>query len=144
MDGVQEAFVSLKESISDSIWTGNSVYGIVILFLFVLFAALCCKSIKYAFYLLGTFVFLELMHILAFATPIGTDLPFLQVLFKYDVFTALAQLCVGTPLSDDLLWMQAYLNTIVGTAAGLLYGWLETAVRICGGAITQLMSVPRK
>lgn len=138
MDGVQECFTGLKNSLADSPWTANSAYGILMISLFVLLAALCCKSLKYAVYLVMTFVFLELGHILA-GTQVGVDLPFLQAVFKYDVFVALAQLCVGTPLSDDLIWMQAWLNTVVGTAFGLIWGWISMAVQLCCGAILNVM-----
>lgn len=131
LKSASEIFTELSESLNPKILSLDSIYGIVMLLLFILGVVFCCRSIKYLFVLVGTFVFLQLGHVIACSTQIGMDLPFLQVLFKYDVFTALAQLCVGTPLGDGLLWLQAYLNSIVGSAIGLIYDWVRIVIRMC-------------
>lgn len=141
MGSVSDVFMELKDGLEPTVLSWKSVYGIVVLLLFVIGVALCFRSVGYAAFLLGTFAFLQIGHVVACSTQVGADLPFLQALFRYDVFAALAQLCVGTGLSDALLWLQAYLNFAVGTAVGLVYDWIRILVLLFGRAYDGLRSI---
>ena len=44
---------------------------------------------------IGLTLFVEIMHFITYQTPLGTMFPICQTLFKYDVFSMFAQLCVG-------------------------------------------------
>ena len=72
----------------------------------------------------------------AYNTGLGNEFPFLKTVFKYDVFTAVAQLFVGTKIADVLLWLQAVINTlairvwsVVSYYCGFVFDWLRGALR---------------
>ena len=79
---------------------------------------------------------IEIGHIAAFYSSVGIWAPVLKEIFKYDVFTALAQLCVGTPLADALLYTQAWLIAVmdrvvsfITSILGIWTGYARNAIR---------------
>ena len=110
---IQSMKDALEGTLNSTALSTDSIYGILII---IVIAYLIIRGIRHVTSSIGSIVgfvlFLEICHILAFNTSVGTWFPAAQDIFKYDVFTALAQLCVGTPVADFLLWTQAWLNTV--------------------------------
>lgn len=104
----------LENTLSDSVLTPNSIYGIVII---VVIAYLIIHGIRKVTSSIGSIIgfilLIEIGHIAAFYSSVGVWAPVLKEIFKYDVFTALAQLCVGTPIADALLYTQAWLIAVM-------------------------------
>lgn len=116
---VESVKQGLEQTLNQSVFSGDSVYGIliVILIVFLLIRSIH-KMTNFVLSLCGFLLLLQVMHWVSMNTPVGTWAPVLQSVFKYDVFTALAQLFVGTPVADGLLWLQAWLNTVLAAVAG--------------------------
>ena len=121
VDSIKQA---LENTLNGNILSTDSIYGILII---VGIAWLVYRGIKKATSslssILGFILLLEIGHIVAFSTALGSDIPLLQQIFKYDVLTALAQLCVGTKVSDFLLYVQAYLTGVLQLVLGKI-AWL--------------------
>lgn len=127
VDNIKDVFKVLNESLSDTIFSLNSVYGIAFIILSIILIIWIKRIIKKSLVWWVNYVlFLQIMHVLAFSTKLGTWLPITQVIFKYDVLTMLAQLCVGTKFSEFLVWLQAFLNTVIGGTFITIFCWLET------------------
>lgn len=116
---VESVKQGLEQTLNQSVFSGDSVYGIliVILIVFLLIRSIH-KMTNFVLSLCGFLLLLQVMHWVSMNTLVGTWAPVLQSVFKYDVFTALAQLFVGTPMADGLLWLQAWLNTVLAAVAG--------------------------
>lgn len=116
---VESVKQGLEQTLNQSVFSGDSVYGIliVILIVFLLIRSIH-KMTNFVLSLCGFLLLLQVMHWVSMNTSVGTWAPVLQSVFKYDVFTALAQLFVGTPVADGLLWLQAWLNTVLAAVAG--------------------------
>lgn len=118
----------LEELLLPDLFTPNSLYGVLILAVVVFLLFRFLHSIRKCISFIVRFLlFWTLMHILAFETGIGDTFPVLQTVFKLDVLTAIAQLFVNTPVADFLLWVQAYLVSVIGGAFRVIW----TAVLIC-------------
>ena len=50
--------------------------------------------------------------------------PICQTLFKYDVFSMFAQLCVGTKLCDIILYIRALLEGTIGSAVMIIWNFV--------------------
>lgn len=113
---IQSAKQALESTLNSTAFSTDSLYGILII---VVIAYLIIGGIRRVTNSIGSVIgfmlFLEIAHVCAFSTSLGTMFPSLQELFKYDVFTALAQLCVGTPIADFLLYLGAFLNEVMQT-----------------------------
>lgn len=126
VENVSDVFNGLKDSLNASAFSVDSVYGVIVLLLAVFLSIKICKSLrKSIMWWIGLVLFLEIMHVLAFSTVLGTWIPATQVIFKYDVLTMFAQWCVGTKVSEFLLLLQAYISTIVGGAFATIFHWFE-------------------
>lgn len=114
MDMVNEAKQALEATLNSEVWTPDAIYGIIII---LVIGWLVVRGIKNVTNSLGSIIgfilFLEVGHVCAFSTTLGAQAPILQTIFKYDVLTALAQLCVGTPVSQFLLYVQAWMNGVM-------------------------------
>ena len=129
VDAIKNA---LENTLNGTVLSLDSIYGIIIV---VAIAFLVYKAIKKAtssvMSIIGFILLLEIGHICAFNTSLGVSFPTLQTIFKYDVLTALAQLCVGTKVADVLLYIQAYLNgtmaLVVEKVSWLLDSFLRAA-----------------
>lgn len=120
---------ALEQTLAKSPFTINSLYGFIILaviiFLIVKFFSDIGRCVRFV---VSFIVLWELSHVLVTETQLGSWVPFLGNLFKFDILTAFAQMCVGTPLSTGLLWLQAYLNTVVGGAFSTIFHILRVFV----------------
>ena len=111
---MQQIFESMKDSLANSPLTLNSIYGILIIAFIVLIIVALRKALHYAAGIIFGWLFAaELLHIFAFYTAVGAEVPILQTLFKYDVLTAIAQLFPNTAAADGLMWCQSFLTTIL-------------------------------
>ena len=126
---VTQVFEGLQSSLADTPFSLSSLPGILLLLCLIGIVVLCVKKVGRMIAAgFGLLVLLEILHIIAYRTPIGSDVPILQTIFPYEPFTALAQLCVGTPVSDVFLWIQAFLNTVIGGAFTTVWHWLILVV----------------
>lgn len=73
---------------------------------------------------IGLTLFVEIMHFITYQTPLGTMFPICQTLFKYDVFSMFAQLCVGTKLCDIILYIRALLEGTIGSAVMIIWNFV--------------------
>jgi hypothetical protein len=127
----------LEGTLNESVLTPNSIYGIVII---VVIAYLIIHGIRKVTSSIGSIIgfilLIEIGHIAAFYSSVGIWAPVLKEIFKYDVFTALAQLCVGTPIADALLYTQAWLIAVmdrvvsfITSILGIWTGYARNAIR---------------
>lgn len=106
----------LESTLNSSAFSTDSLYGLLIILVVAYLVVRGIRKVTSSIgSILGFILFLEIAHILAFNSSLGQWAPITQEIFKYDVFTALAQLCVGTPIADALLYLQAWLNTVMAT-----------------------------
>lgn len=111
----------IESTLNSSALSWDSVYGIIIiLILGIAIYRGVRRTLSSPIRVLGLIFLLEVGHILAFSTSLGTDVPVLRVIFKYDVLTAIAQLFVGTKIGDGLLWVQAWINAVVMRVWGVV------------------------
>lgn len=128
----------LSQMLNSDVFTVNSLYGVVILAVIVFLIIRFLHNLSKCFgFIVRFLLFWTVMHIFAFETPIGSTFPVLQTVFKLDVLTAVAQLFVGTPVADFLLWVQAYLVAVIGgafrviwSAVLICFDWLQTAMKL--------------
>ena len=66
----------------------------------------------------GALIIIQICYILG-TTSLNTYIPFSSI-FKYDLLTSLAQLCVGTKLSDIILTINYVITTAFTIMANLL------------------------
>ena len=126
VENVNDVFENLKQSLNDSAFSIDSIYGILFLILAIFVTVKICKSLRQSvMWWIGLILFLEIMHVLAFETVLGSWVPVIQVIFKYDVLTMFAQWCVGTKVSEFLLLLQAYISTIIGGTFATIFHWFE-------------------
>lgn len=123
---IADVQAALAGSLENTPLTSNSWYGIgcAVVILFFLFRMFKHTTSSVAG--LISFIFLaEVGHIVAFQSDLGIQYPVLQQIFKYDILTALAQLCVGTKAADVLLWIQAYITSLVDVVISTVKGLLN-------------------
>lgn len=70
-------------------------------------------------------VFVEIMYFISFGTAVGDMLPFLKTIFKYDVFQMIAQLCVGTKVCDVILYIRAFLQSVITVCVTAICGGVK-------------------
>lgn len=123
---VESVKQALEGTLNSSVLSTDSLYGILII---IVVAYLVIRGIRKVTSSIGSVIgfilFLEIAHILAFNTSLGEVAPVAKEIFKYDVFTALAQLFVGTPIADALLYTQAWLNTVMMTVVAWVMKFLS-------------------
>lgn len=131
--GVMESLLNSKEqllnTLTDSPFTWNSVYGVLVILFLVGLVFMAVKKVGHAvLWGFSVMLFVQIMHIIAFSPEVTAVvpevIPILQTIFKYEPITALAQLCVGTKLSEWLVMLQVFLNRTIGEAVEvvLIYG----------------------
>lgn len=127
---VGDVKAALEATLSSEVLTPDSLYGLVII---AVIAWLVVRGVKHVTNSLGSIIgfilFLEIGHVCAFNTTIGASAPVLQTIFKYDVLTALAQLCVGTPVATFLLYVQAWMNAIMQRVVDVAGQAIQLAMR---------------
>ena len=122
---VEQVKSTLESTLNPEILTMDSIYGILIVIGIVWLIIRGFKKVTSSFgSIIGFILFLYFAYILAFNTDMGIWFPTLKTIFKYDVLTALAQLCVGTPVANVLLYIQAWLNTVMLTVMDRIIHWI--------------------
>lgn len=125
----------LEGTLNASAVSPDSLYGLLIV---IVVAYLVVRGIRKVTSSVGSVIgfilFLEVAHILAFNTVVGQWAPIAQEIFKYDVFTAIAQLFVGTPVADFLLYTQAWLNTVMLTVVDRVLEFINAWNTYAAGA----------
>jgi hypothetical protein len=102
----------LKNLLNPNTWSLDSTEGIITLVLTVfLIYAIKEKASKFIMWCIGGLLLIQIFYLLSL-TNLNNYIPF-GTIFKYDMFASLAQLCVGTKLSDGLLWCDAWLRHIL-------------------------------
>lgn len=107
---------ALQEELNPSIFTWNSVQGVVVLLVIIGIGVCFAKKItKSGFYGFMGLILFQILHVFAMSS-LGNQIPILSAIFHYDVFQSLAQLCVGTPVASALLYVQIFINHTFGLA----------------------------
>lgn len=129
---IQEVFDNLQGQLSDTWASTDSFYGILMLVFGLLIVIWCIrKAARTVSWLVGFFLFLQIMHVIAFKTDIGVMFPVLQGIFKFEPLVALAQLLRNTPVCGWLLWLQAFLDATVSGAFQTIWHWILIAFDWC-------------
>lgn len=95
--------ITLPE-LNPSAWSLDSIEGVVILLIvaFITWAAIK-KMFNFLWMAVGAIFLIQFLYVLG-QTSFNEIIP-IASWFKYDIFSALAQLCVGTKLSE---WLTAF------------------------------------
>jgi hypothetical protein len=118
-------FENISEPILNSnIFSFDSTEGIVIIVLLA-FAVWCFakKFLSFAWWCLGLILFFQVMYVIG-KTPINDVLPVANI-FKYDVFSAIGQLCPNTKLASALTWLGTAMSNIFLHVSGYVVGGLK-------------------
>lgn len=116
----------LHTTLQPTVLTGFSLFGVFhIVCIVAIIWANFPKVIRMILSLLGYILFWEICHLIVFQTGVGNAVPFLKFIFRYTVLSALAQLCVGTPIADGLLWAQASVTTVCMRVYHGIAGWFR-------------------
>lgn len=108
--------------LSSTPFSWNSVPGLLlILFLLGICVFLARKAVRAVLTGVGLVVFLQVMHIIAYSTPIGDAWPFIKSLFGFAPLLSLAQLVVGTPVGNALVSAEVFLEYVIGNAFSAFY-----------------------
>lgn len=111
----------LQGELNPDIFTWNSMQGVLVLLVLIGIGVCFAKKItRFFFYGFMYVIFMEIMHVFALS-EIGSQFPVLQTIFRYNVLQSLAQLCVGTPVSDILLYIQVFINNTFGMAFTMVF-----------------------
>lgn len=116
---------TLLQELNPEILSNDSVRSILFLLLGFGVMVFCIRTLKRAVqWWLGLILFIEVMYFIAFGTSVGNVLPFLKTVFKYDVFQMLAQLCVGTKVCDVVLYIRAFLQSVIVICVTVIWQFL--------------------
>lgn len=111
----------LQGELNPEIFTWDSMQGVIVLLVLIGIGVCFAKKItRFFFYGFMYVIFMEIMHVFALS-EIGSQFPVLQTIFRYNVLQSLAQLCVGTPVSDILLYIQVFINNTFGMAFTMVF-----------------------
>ena len=107
MELVSDIADKLSKTLDDTVTSVNSIEGVIVLLLiaFIIYSVVE-KSFQFLKFSVGVLLIIEIGYVLSI-TGFNELLPFNRV-FKYDVLTSLAQLCVGTKVSSVLLTIDAW------------------------------------
>lgn len=107
MDSIQNIKDYLMDSLNPSIFSFNSIPGILIIILIIiLIHSFYKKAIESIGWIIGILLVYELFYCLSL-TGINDYIP-LSYVFKYDILVSIAQLFVGTPICDGLLYVASF------------------------------------
>lgn len=105
-DLIKDVSGQLENTLNQSPFSVNSIEGVLVLLLIAfMIYNIINKSFKFVKFSVGLLLIIEIGYCLSL-TGFNNIIP-LNEIFKYDVLTSLAQLCVGTKLSDILLKIDA-------------------------------------
>lgn len=111
----------LQGELNPEIFTWDSMQGVIVLLVLIGIGVCFAKKItRFFFYGFMYVILMEIMHVFALS-EIGSQFPVLQTIFRYNVLQSLAQLCVGTPVSDILLYIQVFINNTFGMAFTMVF-----------------------
>lgn len=106
--------------LSDTVFSTASIEGIVIIALICWLIFGVARKMKHLVgWILGVIFVFEVGHLVAYSS-LGNWVPELRTLFKYDVLTAVAQLFVGTPVCEWILYIQSFLSSGISRCADLI------------------------
>lgn len=124
MEILKDVHDTLFQNLNPNILSMDSVRSIIFLLLGFGISVFCIRTLKNAVqWWIGLILFIEIMHVIAFQTPVGEYAPIIQVIFKYDTLSMIAQLCVGTKVCDGILYVRAFLEAVIGTAVTCIWNW---------------------
>ena len=120
--GIKDLKDRLLESLNPSAFSLNSSQGIVFLLLIIILVYSFYKhAIKAVGWLCGILIVYEAFYCLSL-TGLNNYIP-LSTVFKHDVLVSIAQLFVGTPICDGLLYVAAFIGRLM-TRIWSLCGWI--------------------
>lgn len=101
----------LEALLNSSAFTTDSIEGwlVILLALFMIWN-LGRKALKFVAWSASFIFLIQVCYWLSF-TELNNIIPLSEV-FKYDVLTSIAQCFVGTRLSDGILWVNAFIQTV--------------------------------
>ena len=110
--GIKDLKDRLLESLNPSAFSLNSSQGIVFLLLIIILVYSFYKhAIKAVGWLGGILIVYEAFYCLSL-TGLNNYIP-LSTVFKHDVLVSIAQLFVGTPICDGLLYVAAFIGRLM-------------------------------
>lgn len=122
MEILKDIHDSLLGDLNPNILSSDSARSLLFLIFGFGVAVFLMRTLKRAVcWWIGLILFMEIMHFAALQTVLGVKFPILVSIFRYDVLSMLAQLCVGTKLCDILLYIRAFLEATIGTAIMYIY-----------------------
>lgn len=107
---------ALENELNPSVFTWDSLRGVIVLLLIIGLGVCVAKRLtRFVWYGIVLMILIQICHIFAMSS-LGSHVPIMQSIFKYDVLQSLAQMCVGTPVATVLLYIQAFINSTFGLA----------------------------
>lgn len=109
---VSELTTSLRQLLNDHPISTDNIEGWILIFL-ILFIVwnLCRKAFQFVGWSCALILLIQVCYFLG-QTNLNTVIP-IGNFFQYDVLTAIAQTCVGTPVCDWLLKINASIQYII-------------------------------
>ena len=121
MEKIQDGIQSLMNELNQTVFSADSVEGIIVLFILILIVIRLFGNIrKMLGWIICFILFMEIGHAAA-QTSIGDELPIFRQVFKYQFLQSVAQLFRGTSVCGWILWFQSFLNETVGKIAPFLW-----------------------
>lgn len=110
-EGIRQIKDGLAAMLNPSIFSWDSAEGVIVTVIAIVIIYKITKNMAdFVGWLIGALFLIQLCHVLGF-TVLNDYFPF-RDLFRYDVLTAIAQLFVGTPIADGILWVSGFVNYI--------------------------------
>lgn len=108
---IDEIKQSLEQLLNEHPISTDSIEGWILIFLIAFIVwNVYRKAMKFVGWSCAVILLIQIGYFLG-TTDFNNLIPFSQI-FKYDVLTAIAQTCVGTPVCDVLLKINAYIRYI--------------------------------
>lgn len=125
LDRVFDCAGDLLDLLNPERFSADSLEGTVVLFLTLYMAYLIsAKMFRFAGWVLGMVFLIQTGYCLSF-TALNDWVPLSRV-FRYDILTAVAQLFVGTKVSEWLVGLSAWMRVTFEGAGNLSARWIGT------------------
>lgn len=112
---------ALQEELNPSVFSLDSLRGLLLLLLIIgIVVCLVRRMTRLVGLGIVVLILIQILHVFSTST-IGSNIPVLADIFKYDVFQSLAQLFVGTPVCTGFLYVQQFFNQTFGLAFEAVY-----------------------
>ncbi len=119
---VDEIKQSLGQLLNEHPISTDSIEGWILIFLIAFIAwNVYRKAMKFVGWSCAVILLIQIGYFLG-TTDLNNLIPLSQI-FKYDILTAIAQTCVGTPVCDVLLKINAYIRYICTNTWSTLRGF---------------------